>query len=497
MRSFGLPSPPGIGLIFLSDFDYSIDNDAEGDEVPFDLEFSTDGGFNWTDTNNDVELIDNDEYFSASLNLSGFNSLDDQPCVIFRFSNFDDDSNNEFRFDNIEITGIKTAPDPNAPEIAVNTTTTTNFLDLQEAGGGFVSAVINDPTDPAATLGIDFMLVDANTMATSLTVTATSSNQAVVTDANLILTGTGGSRNLTILPTGVGYSDITVEVSDGSFTDYYLIKYAASAQLSNTSFCHTGASDASTAIALNNDYMLVANDEDEVIRLYDRNNSGLPVNTFDFTKDLELDGKPREVDIEASVQVGNRIYWLASHSNNSEGEERPNRSRMFATDISGSGPSATLNFAGYYQYLKEDLIEWDENDDHGLGADFFGLAASAADGVLPEGSDGFNIEGLAMAPGSSTTAYVAFRAPQASASDRTKALIVPVTNFPDLLGANEGESVFGDPIQLDLGGRGIRSLSSNDNDEYIIMAGPAGSAGAAPDDFQLYYWDGDAATTPA
>ncbi len=475
-------------------FDYRIDDDNSNDS--YDLEYSIDGGYTWTRPINNQTLTDDDNWHIESIDLSAENSLENQPCVIFRFSDFDNDGNNEFRFDNIELIGTQNAPDPNAPIIVVDIVSTTDFLDLNLVGCGYVSSVINDPTDPAATQGIIFNVADANTNVNTLIVTATSSNPAVVPNANLMFLGSGSARTLTITPVGVGYAEIEVEVSDGTFSDFYYIRYAASAQLPPTAICHTGASDASTALAIDANYMLVADDENEIIRLYDRNNSGLPKKSFDFAKDLELDGQPREVDIEASVKVGNRIYWIGSHSNNKDGEERPNRSRMFATDISGSGLGTDLTFVDYYQYLKDDLVNWDATNQHGLGANYFGLAASSTDGVLPEASNGFNIEGLVMAPSSVTTAYVCFRAPIVPTTARTKALIVPVANFTALPGASSGSAIFGTPIQLDLGGRGIRSISNNDNDEYLIVAGPAGSPAAAPNNFQLYYWDGDANTAP-
>ncbi|MFH7027522.1 MAG: cadherin repeat domain-containing protein [Heteroscytonema crispum UTEX LB 1556] len=107
--------------------------------------------------------------------------------------------------------------------------TATTFLNLAATGSGTVSGVINDPTDPAKTLGIDFAIADADTLVDNLTVTVTSSNQSVVANANLTLSGTDASRNLKINPTGVGFADITVTVSDGNSTNSYTINYAASA----------------------------------------------------------------------------------------------------------------------------------------------------------------------------------------------------------------------------------------------------------------------------
>ncbi|MBF2063463.1 MAG: DUF11 domain-containing protein [Calothrix sp. C42_A2020_038] len=375
--------------------------------------------------------------------------------------------------------------------------TTTQFISLPVIGSGAVSGVINDPTDPTKTLGIDFAIADADTPVGNLTVTATSSNTSVVSNANLTLTGTGANRNLKINPTGVGYTNITVTVTDGSTSSSYTINYAASAASvnPNTTNFHTGASDASTAIAIDANYMFVADDEDQKIRLYDRNNSGLPIASFDFTSFLGLTdisgGVPREVDIEASTKVGNRIYWLGSLSNATNGNSRPNRSRIFATDISGSGAATTLTYVGRYDNLRADLIAWGD-------ANGYNFTASAASGNIPEDPelDGFNVEGLTIAP-NGTTAYVAFRAPNVPTSSRTKALIAPISNFADLVTGAATSANIGAPIELDLGGRGIRSIERNSNGEYLIVAGPADAAtGTAPKDFRFYTWTGNAADAP-
>ena len=386
-----------------------------------------------------------------------------------------------------------------APTITENTVTP--FLNLPATVAGAVSGVVGDSTDPARTLGIDFTIADADTPISSLTVTATSSNTTVVPNANLNLMSAGANRNLKITPAAAGYSNITVTVSDGTTTGTYIVNYAASvpSNVGSITRWHTGKADASTAIAIDANYMLIADDEDQRLRLYDRNASGYPLNGFDMTANLALTdingGIPREVDIEASAQVGNRIYWLASHSNSSTGANRPNRSRLFATDVSGVGAGTTLAYVGRYDNLKTDLINWDASNAHGLGANFFGLAASTAVGVIPEATDGsgFNIEGLVFAP-NNTTGYIAFRAPISPASNRTKALIVPVTNFASLVSANPspGPAAFGAPIQLDLGGRGIREIKKNASNEYLIVAGTAGGAA----NFATYSWTGNAANAP-
>ncbi|MEH2024331.1 beta strand repeat-containing protein [Nostoc sp.] len=230
-----------------------------------------------------------------------------------------------------------------APTIQLDTASTTDLLDangaLSTTGTGAISGVIGNVNDPAKTLGVNFAIADSDTPVENLTVTVTSSNAAVVPNGNLTLTGTGVSRNLKINPVGVGNANITVTVSDGTSTANYAIAYAASANdgTATTQFL-TGTSDASTAIPVGGTFFLEADDENQVLRLYDDSKSGLPVTGFDFTSSLGLtqtdgSGVLREVDLEASTKVGNRIFWLGSQSNSDDGKNRPNRDRIFATDI--------------------------------------------------------------------------------------------------------------------------------------------------------------------
>jgi predicted extracellular nuclease len=403
-----------------------------------------------------------------------------------------------------------TASFTTAPVISSNTAPTivptiggNARLSLTATSPGFASGVISDPTDPASVNGISFTVADAETAVGSLVVSAVSNNVAVVPNANIIVGGSGATRNVRITPAASGVATITVTVSDGALSTDYVINYAAStASVSpaNSRFI-TGACDASSAIAVDSNALFVANDEDQQLRIYPRGVSGFNATQFDFTGSLALTdlsgGLPREVDLEASTRIGNRIYWLGSHSNSASGADRPNRSRLYATDIAGAGTAATLSFVGYYAGLKTDLIAWDSSNGHGLGANALGFAASTAVGVLPDANDGsgFNIEALTVAP-DGATAYLAFRAPLATAQTRNRALIVPVTNFAALIGGS-GPATFAAPIQLDLGGRAIRSIERNAANQYLILAGPAGAAtGVAPADFRLYRWTGLATNAP-
>ncbi len=359
-----------------------------------------------------------------------------------------------------------------------------------------LSGAVGDPTNPTVT----FTIAGASSGA-KLTITATSDDKDVVSSKNLVITGTGNSRTLQITPGGAGYATITVTVSDGTTTTTSKIKYAASEGGSSTTRYHTGASNASAAIAIDSNLMFVGDDESQTIRLYVRGKSGPAIASFDFTNDLGLKkdidkdtGLPREVDIEAATRVGDRIFWVGSQSNSDSGQDRPNRNRIFATDIVGTGPNAKLVFVGRYDYLKEEIVDWDQHNGHGLGKDYLGLDKAENVGVSSKSSDGYNIEGVAMAP-DGKTGYVAFRAPQIG--KKKKALIVPVTNFTKLAvsGKDRGAAKFDAPILLDLGGRGIRDIVGGP-DGYLILAGPAGDEGKAPDDFRLYTWSGNPKDDP-
>ena len=388
----------------------------------------------------------------------------------------------------------------NFPAGAVLTPGQTNDISLTISGVGPLSGVVGDPTNP----GLTFTVADANnTNAAGLFVTAASSNPGVAPNTNLIIVpGPAGLRTLYLYPISVGFSFITVTVSNASRFGQISFPYAASDDMRRPGgFYHTGASDGSTAEALDTAYMLIGDDENQIIRLYDRRRSGPPLAQFDFAANLDLSGQEAgEVDIEASTRVGNRLFWTGSHSHSNLAADRTNRMRFFATDLVGTGPSAQLVFAGYYAHLKTDLTNWDSANGHGKGANYYGLTASAGTNVNPKTPYGFNIEGLSMAPGSTNAAYLGFRAPIVPPTNRTFTLIVPVLNFADLAArtnAPPGSAMFGAPIELDLYGRGIRSLEGTTNG-YLISAGNPGDAGQGqyPLDFKLYTWTGNPGDQP-
>jgi Protein of unknown function (DUF3616) len=284
------------------------------------------------------------------------------------------------------------------------------------------------------------------------------------------------------------------DVANGDFNDLIAVVRVLSNFL--------GAIDASTAVPVGNRLMFVGDDESNTIRLYNRTAGGGPIpqacnpsgEGCNFSGKDQLNVNGDEVDIEASARDGNRIYWMGSLGNKKKGGAAPTRNRFFATQIDTTRATPTLKFIGHYDHLRNDLIN------SAIGSRYC-LTTSAMIGRPPGEIDGFNIEGLAIARNETATrAYLGFRAPLVepggfsscdSLENRTHALIVPVRNFSSLVnGIPSNRAVFGDPIELDLGGRGIRSLECNFNG-CLIVAGPFDSAtGVRPKDFRLYTWSG-------
>lgn len=239
---------------------------------------------------------------------------------------------------------------------------------------------------------------------------------------------------------------------------------------------YRGPCDASAAVALDTDHFVVAGDEDNVLRIYRR---GRPEPVSEAPLAAFLDSGDKESDLEAAAAVGRRIYWIASHGRNGKGKLRPDRQRFFATDLD-PGTQPGVSPAGTpYRGLLEDLA---------AAPTLAGLRLGDAAQLAPEAPGGLNIEGLAAMPDGSL--LVGFRNPVPNG----RALLVPLLNPAELVTAVSGRKArFGEPILLELRGRGVRSIDrALDGRGYWIVAGPASDAGA----FTLYQWSGRTKDAP-
>jgi hypothetical protein len=237
---------------------------------------------------------------------------------------------------------------------------------------------------------------------------------------------------------------------------------------------YSGEGDASGAVAVTSNLFAVADDEDNILRLYSNEKGGPPIKEFDCNAFLEVRGKSLEADLEAGARIGDRAFWIGSHGRNKNGKERPNRCRLFATDISVAGGEVTLTPVGRpYKGLLEDLIRDPRFDQ-------FHLAAAAR--LMPKDAGALNIEGLSAMPNGHL--LIGFRNP----IPEGKALLIPLLNPNEVI---EGKTALFDPaVELDLGGLGIRDIAYGDG-SYIISAGPYDGGGP----FRFYRWAG-AGTQP-
>ncbi|HTD66234.1 MAG TPA: DUF3616 domain-containing protein [Candidatus Limnocylindria bacterium] len=235
---------------------------------------------------------------------------------------------------------------------------------------------------------------------------------------------------------------------------------------------HIGCCDASAGVAVSSNLFLMANDEDNLLRVYRRDRSGPPVQAFQAGPFLRVDPKKPESDIEGAARVGDRIYWITSHGRNRSGEARESRHRFFATIFRVNDKGVVeLKVVGVpYTRLLSDLIK-----DARL-AKFNLLHAST---LAPKEEGGLNIEG--MCGTANGEMLIGFRNP---IPDK-QALIVPLKNPSELV---EGKPAkFGDPILLDLEDRGVRDMTRV-GERILIIGGPSDGKG----NFHLYEWDGRA-----
>lgn len=259
---------------------------------------------------------------------------------------------------------------------------------------------------------------------------------------------------------------------------------------------HKGPCNASSALAVGPGLFVVADDEDQpplTLRLYRSGEGGGAVGQGTVPARAVApveDGHP-QLDLEGSARIGPLVYWIGSHGaaehrgsegkgKGANGDPRPNQRRLFATSLGvrpgGKGNkeiALTVEPVGRpYTTLIEDLAA---DPRHAR----FALAAAARRPAKAKG--GLNIEGLAATPEGGL--LIGFRNPLPEG----KALLVTLAN-PNAVMAGE-KARFGDPLLLDLGGQGIRSLERV-NGSLLIVAGPAEGGKGKTTPSALYRWSG-------
>lgn len=229
-----------------------------------------------------------------------------------------------------------------------------------------------------------------------------------------------------------------------------------------------GMCDASAVVPLTEDLFVVADDEDNFLRVYSLSRGGQPVTCFNLSRFLGFKKNSGETDLEGAARIGDHIYWISSHGRNSKGKNQPMRQRLFVTTVSTQGKQVSLQPYGTpYSGLLNDLARAPQLKRFQLGQ-----AALNA----PKDADALNIEGLAATPEGQL--LIGFRNPVPEG----RALVVPLLNPTEV--AQGKPAHLGDPHQLDLGGLGIRSLSRWRN-RYLVVAGATGSGGPS----RIFEWN--------
>ncbi|MHC4583839.1 MAG: DUF3616 domain-containing protein [Planctomycetota bacterium] len=275
------------------------------------------------------------------------------------------------------------------------------------------------------------------------------------------------------------------------------VSIAFANELAAGTFVYRGTSDASAAVAVGRDMFIVADDENNVLRVYKTTQGGLPLFSYDMTEFLDIEPKYPEVDIEGATIIGRRIYWISSHGRNKDGKTRPNRYRFFATAVKSQNGNVTIEPVGKpCKTLIHDLVKSENMRylrlDRAARFDAGELPKKERQKLAPK-EGGLNIEGL-CASADGKTIYIGFRNPRPidRISQQAKAIIVPLMN-PDAVLEKNRTPIFGEPIFLDLGGLGIRSMEySNFHKVYYIIAGTFDDR----QKYAIYRWSGKKETPP-
>ena len=309
------------------------------------------------------------------------------------------------------------------------------------------------------------------------------------------------SRFLRLRPSKAGRTRLQIwsQTVEGA-QEGLIVDYVATEDVDAPVTFFNGMSNASTAVAIDEQYMLVPDElAEDTIHLYDRLRGGAPVKTWNFAQELEKSGVGG-FQVEASVQVGTRIYWVGSQSpRRGFAYNSHNSRRLFATDVSNLGSQTELEYVGHIEDVLSEIIEWDNQREEPFGFQDF-----AHQDRSPLLRTGISLEGMTVAPDGSTL-YLAFRNPSMFGSDSiTRSLVLQIKNFESWFDANNPvrgagpvdatiSPEFGEPILLNMGGRVIRDIECNTDGEYLIIGGSHRVPGGGYDPAygtSLYLWSG-------
>jgi hypothetical protein len=246
-----------------------------------------------------------------------------------------------------------------------------------------------------------------------------------------------------------------------------------------------GSCDASAAVALDKNTFVVADDEDNILRIYSLKRPGMPLAQYPLDVFLGAQNESHiESDIEACARVGDLIYWITSHGRNKKGKWRNSRYRFFATKIINEEGKFILKPEGIaYENLLSALVSCSSiNLKTSVGV----IGEDAGKDLAPK-EQGLNIEGLSTNADGSVL-YIGLRNP----IPERQAILIPIKN-PNAVVHGKAGPILGVPVHLNVQGRGIRSIDySPYHKRYLLVAGDRSNKLSSV----LYSWDGEPESVP-
>jgi hypothetical protein len=224
---------------------------------------------------------------------------------------------------------------------------------------------------------------------------------------------------------------------------------------------------------------VVANDEDDRLRVYDVARGGEPTQTLDPFRAVPRPDGDREADLEGVAIIDRTAWWIGSHARARDGDKRPNRRVLVATRLGVEDGRVTMELVGAHHSSRRRGL---------LGAllslPTIGPLLARAERRPPKVEGGFDIEGLASR---GDTLLLGLRNPLLDG----RAIVVGVPRPAALLEGKEPEGLTWQAI--DLGGLGIRALVTMPGRDGLLIAAGASTDG---DDFVLYHWNGEPTEAP-
>ncbi|MBN8248998.1 MAG: DUF3616 domain-containing protein [Verrucomicrobia bacterium] len=230
-----------------------------------------------------------------------------------------------------------------------------------------------------------------------------------------------------------------------------------------------GLANASAVVRIGPDRILAGSDDQNALVLLDARTGGAPLKILPAGPWLGLGARDGEADLEGAARIGDVVYWIGSHARNKNGKLRPERQRLLALRIAGEEGDLSLTPVGRPVATLLDSLA--------TAPSLASLRLGAAAALPPEDPGGLNIEGLAARPDGGL--WLGFRSPVPGG----RALLVPLLNPGEVVTGVAPR--WGDPVTLDLEGKGIRDITWTGR-EYFLLGGNAADGGRT----RLFRWQG-------